>query len=127
MNTITANDVTEIFDTDFGDSPYHGNAGPTPIRRPKRENFAILERTIDTITERLGHPWAPDHNAPGSTGVSPFAFNGSSDLRRVSTNDAYVAPAPATPNMRINCRPASAARRGWRSRAASRSTERQRR
>jgi choline dehydrogenase len=88
-------------DTDFGDQPYHGNAGPTPIRRPKRENFAIIERTIDTITERLGHPWSPDHNAPGSTGVSPFAFNGSADLRRVSTNDAYIEPARNRANFEV--------------------------
>jgi choline dehydrogenase len=88
-------------DVDYGDQPYHGSSGPTPIRRPRREDFAIIERTVDTIAERLGHPWCPDHNAPGTTGVSPFAFNGSPDLRRVSTNDAYLEPARDRANFEV--------------------------
>jgi choline dehydrogenase len=79
-------------DADFGDQPYHGSAGPIPIRRPKRERFSVIEAAIDSFSERLGHPWAPDHNAPGSTGFSPYAFNGSPDQQRVSTADAYVEP-----------------------------------
>ena len=88
-------------DTDFGDQPYHGNAGPTPIRRPKRENLSALDRAIDEITARLGHPWFPDHNAPGATGVSPYAYNGTADRRRVSTNDAYLEPARDRANLEI--------------------------
>ena len=88
-------------DADFGSDPYHGDAGPIPVRRPKRETFASLEAAIDELAPRLGHPWAPDHNAPGSTGVSPYAFNGSPDLRRVSTNDAYLEPNRERPNLEI--------------------------
>jgi choline dehydrogenase len=88
-------------DVDFGDAPYHGNDGPTPIRRPKRESFSLLEATIDTVAERHGHPWAPDHNAPGSTGVSPYAYNGTADRRRVSTNDAYLEPARERANFEV--------------------------
>ena len=49
----------------------------------------------------LGYPWADDHNAPGSTGVSPFAINVDRDLRRVSTNDGYIEPHRSRPNLRI--------------------------
>jgi choline dehydrogenase len=79
-------------DLDFGDQPYHGNAGPTPVRRPRREDFVTVESVVDQLAQRLGHPWAPDHNAPGTTGISPYAFN-SFDTVRVSTNDAYLEPA----------------------------------
>ncbi|HVV75665.1 MAG TPA: GMC family oxidoreductase N-terminal domain-containing protein [Mycobacteriales bacterium] len=78
-------------DLDFGGEDYHGTDGPTPIIRPKREEFTAAERAVDELTERLGHPWCPDHNAPGSTGVSPYAFN-SFGTERVSTNDAYLEP-----------------------------------
>jgi choline dehydrogenase len=88
-------------DLDYGDEPYHGSAGPTPIHRPRREDFSQLDRTIDQIAERLGHPWCPDHNAPGGTGVSPLAFNASRDLRRVSTNDAYLEPARDRANFEV--------------------------
>lgn len=88
-------------DADFGDEPYHGSSGPTPVRRPKRETFASLEAAIDEAAPRLGHPWAPDHNAPGSTGVSPYAFNGSPALQRVSTNDAYLEPARERTNLEV--------------------------
>jgi choline dehydrogenase len=88
-------------DVDFGDEPYHGTGGPTPIRRPRREDFTLLEATVSDVAEGLGHRWAPDHNAPGSTGISPYAFNGSPDLRRVSTNDAYLEPARERANLEV--------------------------
>ena len=88
-------------DLDYGSAPYHGDAGPIPIRRPPREQFSAIESAIDSFAERLGHPWAPDHNAPGSTGLSPYAFNGSADLRRVSTNDAYLEPHRDQPNLEV--------------------------
>ncbi|HVT65426.1 MAG TPA: GMC family oxidoreductase N-terminal domain-containing protein [Mycobacteriales bacterium] len=79
-------------DLDFGSEEYHGTTGPTPIIRPGREEFTAVEQAVDELTQRLGHPWCPDHNAPGSTGVSPYAFN-SYGKERVSTNDAYLEPA----------------------------------
>ena len=88
-------------DLDYGDEPYHGSSGPTPVRRPRREDFSVLDASIDAIAERQGHPWCPDHNAPGTTGVSPFAFNASKELRRVSTNDAYLEPARDRANLEV--------------------------
>lgn len=87
-------------DLDFGDADYHGNAGPIPVSRPRREDFFALDAAVDAIAERFGHPWAEDHNAPGTTGVSPYAFNGR-DGRRVSTNDGYLEPARGRANLRI--------------------------
>lgn len=79
-------------DQDFADAKYHGAGGPIPITRPRREDFAVIDAAVDQITERLGYPWAPDHNAPGSTGASPYAYNARNG-RRVSTNDGYLEPA----------------------------------
>lgn len=87
-------------DLDFGAEPYHGDDGPTPVRRPRREDFSTIESAIDRAAERLGHPWAPDHNAPGSTGVSPYAFNSFGTVR-VSTNDAYLEPARDRPGLHV--------------------------
>ncbi|MER3486418.1 MAG: GMC family oxidoreductase, partial [Chloroflexota bacterium] len=41
-----------------------------------------------------------DHNAPDSSGVSPYAIN-SRDGIRVSTNDGYLEPARGRPNLTI--------------------------
>ena len=79
-------------DQDFGAEPYHGDDGPIPISRPRREDFATLEASLDAVATRLGHGWAPDHNAPGTTGLSPYAFNSLGTIR-VSTNDGYLEPA----------------------------------
>ena len=87
-------------DLDFGDADYHGSTGPIPIQRPRREDFCALDAAVADACERLGHPWADDHNAPRSTGVSPFAFNGEHG-QRVSTNDAYLEPARSRPNLSV--------------------------
>lgn len=87
-------------DLDFPGEPYHGADGPTPILRPRREDFGTVESAIDEIAGRRGHPWTPDHNAPGSTGASPYAF-GSFGEHRVSTNDAYLEPARARPGLHV--------------------------
>ena len=79
-------------DQDFGAEEYHGDDGPIPISRPRREDFATLESSVDAAATRLGHGWAPDHNAPGTTGLSPYAFNSLGTVR-VSTNDGYLEPA----------------------------------
>lgn len=87
-------------DQDFPDAPYHGDGGPIPISRPRREDFGPVEAAVDEIAARLGYPWAPDHNAPGATGVSPYAYNGFGP-KRVSTNDAYLEPARGRPGLEV--------------------------
>ncbi|MFI9837490.1 GMC family oxidoreductase [Nonomuraea sp. NPDC051941] len=87
-------------DLDFAAEPYHGGDGPIPIVRPRQDDFVTVDATVDQVARRLGHPWAPDHNAPGSTGVSPYAYAGR-DRVRVSTNDAYLEPARDRPGLRV--------------------------
>lgn len=87
-------------DQDFVDEKYHGDDGPIPVLRPRRETFPVIDAAVDRLTERLGYPWAPDHNAPGSTGVSPYAYN-SFGTTRVSTNDGYLEPARDRPGLQI--------------------------
>jgi choline dehydrogenase-like flavoprotein len=87
-------------DLDFGGEPYHGADGPTPIRRPARDELLPHDLAVEQVALRLGFPAAPDHNAPGARGISPYAYNGDDD-RRWSTNDAYLEPVRTRPNLRI--------------------------
>ena len=87
-------------DLDFGDAPYHGDSGPIPVTRPAGEDFLDVDEAFRQAALEVGHPWAPDHNAPRSHGLSPYAFNGRNG-RRVSTNDAYLEPARTRANLTI--------------------------
>lgn len=101
------NDVLPYFnrletDLRYGDAPYHGNDGPIPIYRAPMSNWGPVDLTLAEAAVDLGYPWAPDHNAPGALGVSPYAIN-SREHRRVSTNDAYVEPSRGRNNLAILC------------------------
>jgi len=51
-------------------------------------------------TAELGYPRCADYHAPDATGFGPAALT-VRDGRRVSTNDAYLEPARARPNLTI--------------------------
>ncbi|MFD5626911.1 GMC family oxidoreductase [Streptomyces sp. NPDC127072] len=87
-------------DGDFGDQPYHGRGGPTPIFRTPKESWGAVDRALAGSALSAGFGWAPDVNAPGATGVSPYPIN-SRDARRVSVNDAYLEPARDLPGLTI--------------------------
>ena len=87
-------------DLDFGDAPYHGNRGPIPVYRAPLESWGGVDKALRAAALDLGYGWNPDHNSPFGTGVSPYAIN-SRNLRRVSTNDAYLEPARDRPNLTI--------------------------
>ncbi len=87
-------------DLDFGSEPYHGDSGPTPILRPPHDQFLPHELVLEGNAERFGFTLAPDHNAPGATGLSPYAYNSFGETR-CSTNDAYLEPARARANLTI--------------------------
>lgn len=59
-------------DVEFGDRPYHGDAGPVRVTRlpdgPLEDEFAQVCRSA-------GHLDCPDHNAPGTQGVGPWPTN----------------------------------------------------
>ncbi len=87
-------------DLDFGDAPYHGNAGPIPVHRAPLADWGSVDRGLRDAAMALGYGWCGDHNAPEGTGVSPYAINSVAG-RRVSTNDGYLEPARARPNLHI--------------------------
>ncbi len=87
-------------DLDFGEAPYHGDSGPIPVHRTPQEEWGAVDSALRDAALAAGHPWHDDHNAPGSTGVSPYAVN-SRGGRRVTTNDAYIEPARRRPNLTV--------------------------
>jgi 5-(hydroxymethyl)furfural/furfural oxidase len=99
------NDVLPYFnklerDVNFGDKPYHGDAGPIPVYRAPVDAWGPVDRALKEAATELGYPWCDDHNAPEGTGVSPYAIN-SQQNRRVSTNDGYLEPARGRANLTI--------------------------
>jgi 5-(hydroxymethyl)furfural/furfural oxidase len=87
-------------DQRFGDQPYHGDAGPIPIYRAPISKWGAVDQALAEAALDAGYPWAPDHNAPGTTGVSPYAIN-NRDGVRVSTNDGYLEPCRGRNNLAI--------------------------
>jgi 5-(hydroxymethyl)furfural/furfural oxidase len=85
---------------DFPDAPYHGRGGPVPIYREPEAGWGGVDLAFRDAVLDAGMPWSEDHNAPDSTGLSPFAMN-IRDGRRVSTNDGYLEPARDRPNLTI--------------------------
>lgn len=85
---------------DFPDAPYHGRGGPVPVYREPEPGWGGVDLAFREAALDAGFPWCDDHNAPGSTGLSPFAMN-IRDGRRVSTNDGYLEPARDRPNLTI--------------------------
>ncbi len=79
-------------DEQFGDAPYHGRGGPTPIHRMPREAWGSVDTALRAAALSAGHAWAEDVNAPGAVGVSPYPIN-SRHGRRVTVNDGYLEPA----------------------------------
>ncbi len=87
-------------DHDFGHEPYHGRGGPVPIYREPKEGWGGVDLAFSEAVLDAGFPFCPDHNAPGATGLCPFAMN-IREGRRVSTNDGYLEPARDRPNLEI--------------------------
>jgi choline dehydrogenase-like flavoprotein len=85
-------------DLDFGAADYHGQGGPIPVSRYALERFNAFDLAFRDAALALGHAWEPDHNAPNTTGISPYAYNGRGD-ERVSTNDGYLEPARDRSNL----------------------------
>lgn len=87
-------------DLQFGDRPYHGDAGPIPVNRyPREQWYPLLERFAEAALAR-GHAWVDDHNAPGAVGVGPATFNMVGG-RRVTPADTHLDPALGRPNLRL--------------------------
>ncbi|HVV23365.1 MAG TPA: GMC family oxidoreductase N-terminal domain-containing protein [Pseudonocardiaceae bacterium] len=87
-------------DADFGEQPYHGQDGPTPITRVPQDDWGTIDRGLRDSAFALGHEWWADHNEPGMLGVSLTASNIENGLR-VTTNDSYLEPARKRDNLTI--------------------------
>ena len=87
-------------DLDYGDKPYHGDAGPITIRRyPYAELEPQHQAFLDTA-ETLGYPYCADANDPDDWGAGPHPMNKLNRLR-ISTAIGYIAPARVRPNLTI--------------------------
>lgn len=89
-------------DLDFGDEPWHGDAGPITIRRYREDELTIPQAAFLEAAERLGYPACPDANDPGSWGAGPHPMNRAGRVR-VSTAIGYLAAARVRPNLMIRC------------------------
>jgi choline dehydrogenase-like flavoprotein len=87
-------------DQDFGSADYHGTDGPLPVVRPAGDDFLPIDEAFRQAALAMGHVSAPDHNAPRTYGISPYAYNAPGGTR-VSTNDGYLEPARNRRNLRI--------------------------
>lgn len=87
-------------DLEFGDLPYHGDAGPITIRRYRPEEMTLVHQRWLEAASELGYPECPDANDPGGWGAGPHPMNKAGRLR-VSTAVGYLAAARARPNLRI--------------------------
>lgn len=87
-------------DHDFGHEPYHGRGGPTPVYREPESGWGGVDLAVRDAALDAGYAWHPDHNAPGSAGVSPTAMHIRDGLR-VSTNHSHLEPARERPGLTI--------------------------
>lgn len=85
-------------DLDLGAGPFHGDAGPMPVRRADQSNPAA--RAFTAAALELGFPAEPDKNAPGSPGIGPVPQN-VVDGVRINTGLAYLSPVRDRPNLEV--------------------------
>ncbi|MFC4033338.1 GMC family oxidoreductase [Streptomyces polygonati] len=87
-------------DLDFPDAPHHGKGGPLPIFREPREHWGGADHAFHDAARDLGVVWHDDTNAPGATGLSPFAMHIRAG-KRVAVSDGYLEPARGRTNLTI--------------------------
>ena len=85
-------------DLDLGAGPFHGDAGPMPVRRASQQNPAAQAFTAAAL--ELGFAAEPDKNAPGEPGVGPVPQN-VVDGVRINTGIAYLNPVRDRPNLEV--------------------------
>ncbi|HEX7165731.1 MAG TPA: GMC family oxidoreductase [Acidimicrobiales bacterium] len=87
-------------DLDFGDQPFHGDAGPITIRRYREDELTVPQAAWLEAAEVLGYPYCADANDPDSWGAGPHPMNKVGRVR-VSTAIGYLAPARVRPNLTV--------------------------
>jgi choline dehydrogenase-like flavoprotein len=87
-------------DLDFGDRPGHGRGGPLPVYRAPPDTWGPIDKGLRDAALAAGYPWCDDVNGPDGEGVACYPIN-SRNLRRISTNEAYLEPARGRANLEI--------------------------
>lgn len=87
-------------DLDYGDAPYHGDAGPISIRRWLPEELVPTQAAFIEAALAHGFPQCNDVNAPDAVGVGPMAMNKLGRLR-ISTAMGYLSAARHRENLTI--------------------------
>jgi choline dehydrogenase len=95
----SAADVLPVFDA-IEDDPTKHLRGPLPVWRMPRERWGAVDLALREAALTLDHPEKWDLNAAEGEGVSCNPIN-LRDGKRVTTNDAYLEPARARPNLEI--------------------------
>ena len=91
-------DVEDTFiaaerDVDFGTSPLHGDSGPLPVRRWRREEHSRAQAAfLDGMRALDERPVADINDASQLPGIGVFPATIDDDARRVSTSLAYLTP-----------------------------------
>ena len=86
-------------DSDIHDD-FHGQEGPTPVRREKRQQWQPLQNAFYDACVAAGFPENEDMNHPDSTGVGPIPLNNSNGIR-MSTALTYLDSARHRLNLTI--------------------------
>jgi choline dehydrogenase-like flavoprotein len=86
-------------DVDYGGDSLHGRDGPLPLCRLDVSSLPFDVHMREALNE-LGYPCCDDYHSAGATGTSRWALT-LRDGVRVSTNDAYIEPARARPNLTV--------------------------
>ena len=86
-------------DTDISDD-FHGNTGPIPVRRHRREDWLPAQVAFWNACRAAGYPDDPDMNHPESGGVGPIPMNNPNGVR-MSTSITYLREARHRLNLTI--------------------------
>ena len=76
-------------DWDYPGGDFHGDSGPIPVRRYKREEWLPVNRAFYDACLAVGFPEDPDQNSPDSNGVAARPLN-NIDGVRMSTALTYL-------------------------------------
>ena len=87
-------------DAEYGDRPWHGDAGPMPITRYPEHRPSDIHAAALRAFEALGYPAVEDHNSPGVMGVGRMPMNSRSG-ERVTALDDYLPSGSESPHLSI--------------------------
>ncbi len=87
-------------DLDFGARPWHGDAGPVPVRRYADAEMGPGPLEFLAACDRLRHPLVADHNEPTAIGAGKVPVNAVDGVRQ-SVAVTYLAAARRRPNLEI--------------------------